>query len=433
MKAQSSTEKSSTGKSSQKSASDPLIVGIDWADSKHDLTVIDDGKIQHLRIQSDAQAVCHMVSLLNHLAAGRNIAVCLEKGRVGILHHLMLRENIVLYPIDPKQVARYRESFCSSGAKDDHRDSYFLARLLAERRGDLCPIKPDDPLTRRLSLLCQTRRQVVDEKTAVIQRLIGVLKMYHPLLLDLPGTKFSTGLKAELLRRYADPRKLRKAHPKTLEKMFLRHRCGNDEQIAQLIEKVRNTPLLTNDAALIDPLAIRVQILAAQLVKLLDGIEKLDAEIASAMNQHPDAKLFTELPGAGAALAPRLLSAFGSDRDRWATAAELGSYTGILPVTRQSGKTKHVSRRRACPKYLRQTFHEFADFARKYCDWSAAYYALQRSRGMKHHAALRKLASRWQRILLSVWRNRVPYDDARYSDIMKQKTPEILNFWPQAK
>ena len=321
MKAKHSTENSSH------SPDNMLLVGIDWADSKHDLTVIDRGNVKRLRIDSNAEAICQMVSDLSNLAAGRHIAVCLEKGRVGIIHHLMLRDNVVLYPVDPKQAVRYRESFSSSGAKDDARDSYYLARMLQERRGEMKPMKPDDPLTRRISLLCQTRRQIVDERTAVIQRLTSVLKTYHPLLLDLPGNKLTTGLKVELLRRYADPRKLKKAHPETLKKLFRRHRCGNDDQIGELIDKVRTTPLMSSDAALIEPLTIRVQTLAAQLKTLIDGVQKLDSQIASAMQQHPDAKLFENLPGAGPALAPRLLSALGSNRDRWANASELGSYS----------------------------------------------------------------------------------------------------------
>ena len=86
---------------------------------------------------------------------------------------------------------------------------------------------------------------------------------------------------------------------------------------------------------------------------------------------------------------------------------------------------------RACPAYLKQTFHEFADAARKHCDWSHAYYRLQRDRGMAHHAAIRKLASRWQRILLSVWKNRTSYDDARDTDIMRRKLPDLIPFLPE--
>lgn len=413
-------------------ASQPILfVGIDWADSKHDLTVIDGAKRSHFRIKSNTEDVAEMIQTLTNLAGGRPIAVCLEKGRVRIIYHLMLYENITLYPIDPKQAARYRESFSSGRAKDDNRDSYYLARLLAERQADLRPLKPDDPLTRKISLLCQTRRQLVDDKTAVIQQLHAVLKMYFPLLLALPGTRLDCGLKQEIMRRWPDPRKLIKLNRQTLEKLLRRHRCGSDDQIAELIETIRSARFATSDGALIEPLTIRVRTLAEQMKTLEKGIEVLEREVESAMKKHPDAKLFTKLPGAGAALAPRLLVALGSDRERWADASELGSYSGILPVTRQSGKTKHVTRRRACPSYLKQTFHEFADCARKFCDWSRAYYDLQRARGMAHHAAVRKLASRWQRILLSVWKTRTPYDDARYTDIMRCKLPDLIPFLPK--
>lgn len=419
--------------STQTTDTQPLVVGIDWADSKHDLTVIDRDRRSHFRINSDTEDVAEMIDRLARIANGRPIAVCLEKGRVRIIYHLMLHQSITLYPVDPKQAARYRESFASSGAKDDRRDSYYLARLLAERRGDLRPMKPDDPLTRKISLLCQTRRQLVDDKTSVIQQLHAVLKMFFPLLLALPGQRLDCGLKQEILRRWPDPRKFIKLNKQTLEKLLRRHRCGSDEQIAELIETICSSRLPSTDASLIEPLVIRVRTMAEQVKSIDKGIEQLEKEIAIAMNQHPDAKLFTSLPGAGSALAPRLLSALGSDRDRWSNAGELGSYSGILPVTRQSGKSKHVSRRRACPAYLKQTFHEFADCARKHCDWSRAYYQLQRSRGMAHHAAIRKLASRWQRILLSVWRQRQPYDDARYTEIMKRKLPELVAFLPSAQ
>lgn len=412
-------------------ASDQLIVGIDWADSKHDLTVLDGQKVKHFRVNADNHDVAQMIAQLQTLAGPRPIAVCLEKARVRIIYHLMLHQNITLYPVDPKQAARYRETFSSSGAKDDNRDSYYLARMLSERQDDLVPLRPDDPLTRKISLLCQTRRQLVENKTAVIQQLHAVLKMYHPLLLSLPGKRLDSGLKQEVLRRWPDPRKFKKLNRLTLQKLFKRHRCGNQEQIAQWIEQVRTCVLATTDGSLIDPLVIRARTLAGQLVSLEKGIAELEREIAKAMNKHPDAKLFTNLPGAGAALAPRLLAAMGSDRERFADAGELGSYSGILPVTRQSGKTKHVSRRRACPKYIRQTFHEFADGARKFSAWSGAFYRLQRSRGMAHHAALRKLASRWQRILLSIWKSRLPYDESRYLASMQAKNHPLLAFLPR--
>lgn len=405
----------------------PLLVGVDWSDSKHDLTIIDGNhRPRHLCIDANPQDVEEIIGELQRIAAGRKIAVCLEKGRVRIIYHLMLREDIVLYPVDPKQVARYRESFVSSLSKNDRQDSYFLARLLMERRDDLVALQPDDPLTRRIALLCQTRRSLVDNKTSVIQQLYAKIKMYHPIALMLPVRKLDTGLAREFIRRFPDPRKARRANKLTLEKLLRRHSITDPDRVAEVIAMIRQTPLATTDSALIEPLAIHVKTLLKQLESLESGIESCEQEIAVAMAKHPDAKLFAALPGAGKALAPRLLVLYGSKRDRYSSADDLSSYIGIAPVTNASGKKRQVTRRRACPKFLLQTFHEFANCVRRFCPWSGAYYRWQRSKGVEHHAALRKLATRWNRILFRVWQTRQPYDPDRYLASMRNKNHPLV-------
>ncbi len=62
------------------------------------------------------------------------------------------------------------------------------------------------------------------------------------------------------------------------------------------------------------------------------------------------------------------------------------------PVTKQSGKTRIVQKRRACPHFMKQSFHEFADHARLFSDWSGAYYPMLQARGKRHNAAVRSLA-----------------------------------------
>src|SRR5262249_15635068 len=120
---------------------------------------------------------------------------------------------------------------------------------------------------------------------------------------------------------------------------------------------------------------------------------------------HPDFFIFESLPGAGAVMAPRLLAAFGSQRERYANAAEVQSYSGIAPVTERSGKKKWVHFRWACPKFLRQSFHAV---------WTRSYYQQQRSRGQDHQAAVRALAFKWIRIAFRCWKDGVAYDENRY-------------------
>jgi transposase len=273
------------------------------------------------------------------------------------------------------------------------------------------------------------RRELVDESTRLKLQLQAALKNYFPLALTLGDV--DSRLVLDLLRRWPDPRELRRAHPQALTNFFRQHR-RTKAGASDWVRQVRDTPLLTTDAPVIEALTFRVKALVGQLQPLLTEITNIETALDAAMAAHPDAALFQSLPGAGRALAPRLLSAFGSDRERFADAEEVSVVTGIAPVTKQSGHSKIVVRRRACSRFLKQTFHEFAEQARRWCPWSKAYYDWQRSKNVGHHAALRKLAKCWIRILFKVWKTRTPYDPKRYlNQLILRQHPLIKFLKPQ--
>ena len=120
-------------------------------------------------------------------------------------------------------------------------------------------------------------------------------------------------------------------------------------------------------------------------------------------------------------MAPRLLVAFGSQRERFSSPADLQTYSGIAPVTERSGKSEWVHFRWACPTFLRQTFHEWAGHSVAYCDWAQAYYQQQRGRNKDHHVAVRSLAFKWIRIAFRCWKDGVPYDDALYVESLRRR------------
>jgi transposase len=361
------------------------------------------------------------------LAGGRPIAIMLEQSRGALVYALMFRKNVQLYPVNPKQLARYRESY-PGGGKDDPTDAKYLARMLRERIATLTAWQPDDENTRLLANLSQQRRKIVDGQTKLRQQLTALLKSYFPVVLELFAEDHQLPLLLSVLGRWPDPRKLRRADRRLIRRVLSDHSIRNQEQQDGIIARIRSAQLLCDDEALIAPSAMAAKLLASQIRQSRKTIEEFDSKIAEVMKQHPDSHLFTSLRGAGPALAPRLLCAFGSQRDRWENADSLAAFSGIAPVTKKSGKLCHVHRRFACPKYLRQTFHEFADSARKYCPWSKARYRMLRDRGMKHHAALRKIARSWIRILFRVWQTRIPFDCDRYIAKLQRRCPEITQY-----
>ena len=408
-----------------------LFIGIDWADQKHDCYCIDrDGNGFHQELPHSPEEIDAWVGKMLERADGKPVAIMLEQSRGPLVHALMFRDNVLLFPINPKQLVRYRESY-PGGGKDDPTDAKYLARMLRERITTLTAWQPDDEDTRLLAHLSQQRRKMVDGHTKLRQQLTVLLKSYFPVILELFGSDHQLPVLLSMLGRWPDPRQLRRADRRLIRRVLSDHRIRNEKQQNEIIDRIRSAQLLTRDDALIIPAAMAVKLLANQIQQSRKTIKEFDAKIAETMKRHPNAHLFTNLRGAGAALAPRLLCAFGSQKDRWDNADSLAAFSGIAPVTRKSGRQRHVYRRYACPKYLRQTFHEFADSARMYCPWTKARYRMLRDRGMKHHAALRKLARSWIRILFRVWQTATPFDCDRYIAQLKQRCPEIVPYLAQ--
>ena len=164
------------------------------------------------------------------------------------------------------------------------------------------------------------------------------------------------------------------------------------------------------------------------LATLNESIREYDRQIEQLAKAHPDFAIFDSLPGAGEVLVPRLIAAFGTQRDRYANAVEIQQYTGIAPVTEASGPQHWVHWRWSCPKFLRQTFHEWAGQSILHCDWAEAYNRAQRDdKNKSHHAAVRSLAYKWMRIAFRCWQDRVQYDDSQYEaalDRPRQAAPE---------
>jgi hypothetical protein len=187
-----------------------------------------------------------------------------------------------------------------------------------------------------------------------------------------------------LLESWPDLEKLQRCRPATLRKFFREHNCRGEERIEERIQSIQS---------------------------------------AVAATKHPERSLFDSLPGAGPALMPRLIVAFGTDRERYGSAAEIQRYSGIAPVTERSGGSLWVHFRWACPKFVRQTFHEFARCSISQSEWARAFYQYQRDQRKSHHAAVRALAFKWIRIIFRCWKGRKPYDEAIYLQSLRKRQP----------
>jgi transposase len=366
------------------------------------------GEVEHT-----PEAVEAWVGQLCQRFGNRPIAVAVEQVKGALVFMLSKYEPLHLFPVPPAMSASMRDALYPSGAKDDPRDAELLLDLLMKHRDKLRRLAPDSEATRRVQNLVEERRNLVDEKTAQSNRLTNHLKIYFPQMLGW-FDRLDTELVCALLERWPTLEELQKVPPARLRTFFRKHRCRDQELIERRLVGIRQAMPAIRDRAVIEAKSTVVKVSAQLIRSLIRGVADLDRKIEEAAAAHPDFFIFESLPGAGAALAPRLLAAFGSQRERYANAAEVQAYTGIAPVTERSGKKKWVHFRWACPKFLRQTFHEWAGHSIAHSQWARSYYQQQRERGKGHHAAVRGLAFKWIRIVFRCWKDEVVYDENKY-------------------
>ena len=390
-------------------------IGLDWGDQQHAVQVqaAAGGPVERLELEQRPDVLHAWVAQLRQRFDGRPVGLAIKQCKGAVIHALMQYEFLVLYPVNPKALARYREVFAPSGAKDDPTDAALLLDLVRTHRAQLRPWQPDTVTARKLALLCEHRRKLVNRGGAVTNRLTSLLKQYFPQALDWVGSLDSRQA-CDFLAKWPTLAAVQRARPATVRRFYQHHNCRRAAVIDARLAQIATAQALTTDPAIVDALSLVVHAEAAQLRPLLVAVRTFDDEIAALFAADPDQALFASFPGAGPVGAPRLAAAFGTDRTRWDAASELQTYAGIAPVTERSGKTCWVHHRLACPKFLKQTFHEYADQSIRFSPWARAYYDQQRGRGNHHHAALRSLAFKWMRILFRCWKTRTPYDEATY-------------------
>lgn len=404
------------------------LIGLDWGDQAHACALQVQGltAIEKFNLTHSAESLQDWIASLRQRFGGRPIAMALEAKHGPLIHALLQAEFITLYPVNPKTSALYRQAFNPSGAKDDLPDAELLLNLLQVHRDKLTPWHPDDVQTRKLDGLVQARRAAVDLRTQLANSLTTLLKGYYPQALELVGEDVFSPLACAFLLKWPDLISLKAARPTTVRAFYHAHNVRRGEIIEKRLERITQARALTTDDAVVSVSVLTCRLLAEQLANLAHSIKRYEQETKQVFDEHPDAHLFRHLPGAGPALAPRLLAAFGTQRDRYPQADNFLKYSGIAPVTEKSGQRKWVHWRWSAPRFLRQSLVEWANQSIYHSTWAGAFYSRQKARGKQHHAILRSLAFKWIRILWKCWQDRTPYDEARYLKRLALKNPDLL-------
>lgn len=228
-------------------------LGIDWADRKHDLCLLDasTGQKTRLVLKHTPEAIMEYFTALRSRYGGRKIAVGLEQSRGPLLYALLQYDFLALYPINPSTLAKYREAFTPSRAKDDATDAEFAAELIMQHRERLKAWAPDDEETRTLRYLVEHRRRLVGDRTRLSNRLTSLLKCYFPqVLVWFPDLR--TELVADFLLRWPTLESLRRVKRTTLLKFFHEHHSVRRDTLEKRLAAIKVSVPLTSDRAVIN-------------------------------------------------------------------------------------------------------------------------------------------------------------------------------------
>lgn len=401
-------------------------IGLDWADRKHDfcLKASDQDEFEFGTFVHDPKAIDDWALSLQQRFNNKPIAICLELKAGPVVYALLKYSFIVLFPIPPKALCKYREAFTQSGAKDDPTDAFLQLDYLFKHPKALKPLIPDNKQTRILQRLVEDRRALIGDKVRLTNRITVALKSYYPQALQW-FDDIDTQIFCDFIQQWPTLKQAKRAQKTTLESFFKAHRCVRPAVIEKRIKAIKEAVPLTEDEGVIIPFERLVCARVLQLIQVLKTIHEYDLDIAQRFRKHTEYEIFASLPGAGPVYGPRLLAAFGTKRERFNSADEVNRLSGVAPVLKRSGKSSWTHWRYACPKFLRQTFVEWANQTIRYSFWARAFYDKKRAQGKSHQATLRALAFKWIRIVFSCWKNRTPYDESAYLFALEKREVAI--------
>ena len=399
-----------------------LFVGDDWAEDHHDIEVQDeDGRrLARARLPEGIAGLSRLHELIAEYLTdddvdpetgfvAQRVMLGIETDR-GIWVSALVAAGYQVFPLNPVQVARYRERHGASGAKSDRGDAHVLAEIVRLDRTHHRAMAGDSPEVEGLKLVARSHQAFIWDRTRHFQRLRSALREFFPAALEaFPELLAPEAL--ELLERAPDPARAARLSRSKITAALNRAHRRDPQTRAEAIQAVLRAPALRQDPAIEAAYAVIVASAVRLIAQLNIQIAELQAVVAEGFGRHPDAEILTSQPGLGPVLGARVLAEFGDDHDRYADAKARKNYAGTSPITRASGTRRVVLARYARNKHLADAAHQWAFCALTASPGARAHYDSLRARGTGHHAALRQLGNRLVGILHGCLKSRTLYNE----------------------
>lgn len=398
-----------------------LFIGDDWAEGHHDVVVHDDaGKtLARRRLPEGADGIARF----HELAAScwgeegepdpAQVVVVIETDR-GPWVKTLAAAGYRVYPANPKQAARHKETIAVSGKKDDFFDAGALADMGRTRRHQMRELAADSDIAEAVKIAARAHQKLVWERTRHLLRMRSALREYFPAALEAYAALSLSGPDTlELLGRAPDPAAAAKLTITQITAALRRAgRRGDLAQRARDIQAALRAPHLAQPAVIAEAYAASVQAAAAVITTLNAQVKVMEAKVSGLFRRHPDAGIYLSQPGIGDITGARILGEFGDAPGRYASAKARKNYASTSPLTIESGKKRTVLARYIRNRHLIDALRAQALSALTASPGARACYDELRARGIGHDDALRRIASRLTGILHGCVKTGCEYDEA---------------------
>jgi endonuclease III len=405
-----------------------LTIGLDWSEAHIDACAVDasGNHVSEGRFGQDVEGVEELARWIRERepdAARVGVAIELKRG---FIIAALIEKGFTVFSINPKQVDRFRDRFCVSGAKDDRRDAHALADSLRTDERAFRVIEPEHALIVELRQAVRSHEELKSDERVAANRLRDQLVRYYPAAVELANGDYCKLWFLELLSKVSSRQQALRTRESTVARILQAHRVRRVTAKA-VLELLRRPmlPLAPGEAAAsqrqVQMLVERLQLFVRQHAENLHHIDVLTQQIEQEppapgreCEQH-DIAILHSLPGVGRiVLAVLLAEAHGLIAKRDYRGLRL--LAGVAPVTERSGKRLTVSMRRACSPTLREAVHHWARVASTVDPhWKAVYRGVRNRNASASAAhAYRVVGNKLLQVAMAALRDGQPYQSQRW-------------------
>ena len=365
-------------------------VGVDCGEERHRFVLVDDrgGRQSACWVNNRRDKIVEAVTqMVLALPEGFRLRLVTEGVRsLGwVVAQVSGSLGLEVWQVNPKALNHYRD-LEGQPRKDDDIDAYLAARMVVFGM-EGCRVAVDPrPEERALCRLTRLRKQLIDRRTVVKNRLRSVLVELVPEVVtkEWEGPAHDgKGMRA-VLKRWPAFEGLEKARASTIEKVLRSSTRYGDRCTAMSLrikEMARRLAMAPMEREIVK---MDISIVIAELEVLDDSVARLEKEIKHRVTEHPVGRKLLEIPGEGAVTA-------GSDIGevlpvaRNASEGMTATYTGLTPLSRRSGKGgKRSKLARGVNKHALRANYLSAIAAISASAIDAAYHQKQKERHQGH-------------------------------------------------